>query len=182
MNPAAYLLLSPVTRYFGDLSFPQYGPHTGIDIGVKAWAPIYALRSGVITLDDDDGSYDPDLPATWAGISVKLAADDDSETWWYCHLAANTVAFGQHVEVGEIIGWCGSTGASTAAHLHLERLVNGKAVDPLGRLQELADYITRDEFTQYQQNVRETVESIKAVQAVQAAKIAEHEHGKAENV
>lgn len=164
------------------MSFPMYGPHTGIDLGIVAWSPLYALRSGTITLDDDDGAYDPNLPATWSGISVKLTADDDSEVWWYNHLAQNTVVFGQHVEVGDIIGWCGSTGASTGPHLHLERLVNGVAVDPLERLQELADYITRDEFTQYQQDVRDTIEAMKEVEANLNARLIEHNHGKAENL
>jgi murein DD-endopeptidase MepM/ murein hydrolase activator NlpD len=38
---------------------------------------------------------------------------------------------GQQVKRGEVIGWVGSTGKSTGAHLHYEVIKNGTKVDPV---------------------------------------------------
>ena len=49
----------------------------------------------------------------------------------YGHLSAFKVKSGQAVHRGEVIGYVGSTGRSTGAHLHYEILVNGKLLNPL---------------------------------------------------
>jgi murein DD-endopeptidase MepM/ murein hydrolase activator NlpD len=49
----------------------------------------------------------------------------------YLHLASVTVQVGQHVRAGQVVGTVGSTGLSTAPHLHWELQVNGVLVDPL---------------------------------------------------
>jgi murein DD-endopeptidase MepM/ murein hydrolase activator NlpD len=41
------------------------------------------------------------------------------------------VQVGQHVRAGQVVGTVGSTGLSTAPHLHWELRVNGVLVDPL---------------------------------------------------
>lgn len=49
----------------------------------------------------------------------------------YCHLDRFNVRKGQEVKRGEIIGYVGSTGLSTAPHLHYEVIKNGEQVDPV---------------------------------------------------
>ena len=139
VDPAGFLLSHPITRLFADMSFPQYGFHTGLDIGMNAGTPVAAIRAGVVEVDDDDAYYDANRPATWSGISVWIRCDD-GELWGYCHLMENSVSKGQVVEAGTVIGRCGSTGASTAPHLHLERRApNGVAIDPLEEVQMLSE-------------------------------------------
>jgi murein DD-endopeptidase MepM/ murein hydrolase activator NlpD len=48
----------------------------------------------------------------------------------YGHLSSYTVAAGQMVQKGDLIGYVGSTGRSTGPHLHYEVRVAGEAVDP----------------------------------------------------
>jgi len=42
----------------------------------------------------------------------------------------------QHVARGDLVGYVGSTGRSTGAHLHYEILANGKQINPLQLLTE----------------------------------------------
>jgi len=48
----------------------------------------------------------------------------------YAHAEDIIVSEGQHVEIGDVLGYVGSTGWSTGAHLHFEVRVNGSYVDP----------------------------------------------------
>ena len=51
----------------------------------------------------------------------------------YGHMSAyaRNLAEGKRVRQGQVIGYVGSTGLSTGAHLHYEILVNGRFVDPM---------------------------------------------------
>jgi murein DD-endopeptidase MepM/ murein hydrolase activator NlpD len=48
----------------------------------------------------------------------------------YAHLSAIGVAPGQSVAAGQVVGRVGSTGRSTAPHLHYETRIDGEPVDP----------------------------------------------------
>ena len=128
-----------VTRPFGDLSFPAYGVHSGVDLAVPPAAPIPALGPGVVVVDDDNGAFDPAQPQTWSGIAVSYRLDSDGATVTCAHLARNTVYSGQRVSAGQTIGYCGATGAATGPHLHLEvRDILGALIDPLVYFEEEA--------------------------------------------
>jgi murein DD-endopeptidase MepM/ murein hydrolase activator NlpD len=49
----------------------------------------------------------------------------------YAHMHAFAVRSGQTVKRGDLIGYVGNTGMSTAPHLHYEVLINGNRVDPV---------------------------------------------------
>jgi murein DD-endopeptidase MepM/ murein hydrolase activator NlpD len=49
----------------------------------------------------------------------------------YGHLSRFGSRAGQQVHRGDVIGYVGSTGRSTSAHLHYEILLNGKLTNPL---------------------------------------------------
>ena len=54
----------------------------------------------------------------------------------YGHLSRFGAVAGQQVHRGDVIGYVGSTGRSTSAHLHYEILLNGKLTNPLKLLAE----------------------------------------------
>jgi murein DD-endopeptidase MepM/ murein hydrolase activator NlpD len=54
----------------------------------------------------------------------------------YGHASSTLVSLGQRVRQNEVIALSGSTGRSTAPHLHFEILLNGEAVDPLTMVQQ----------------------------------------------
>jgi murein DD-endopeptidase MepM/ murein hydrolase activator NlpD len=47
------------------------------------------------------------------------------------HLSSFAVSSGQRVSRGQLIGYSGTTGTSTACHLHFEVYINGSTVDPM---------------------------------------------------
>lgn len=141
-EPNRYLLSVPVTRGFGVVtpSLERFGRHTGVDLALPDGAPVYAIGDGVVVVDDDDGRYDPDLPATWSGVSVQYRLHRDGALVTDAHLRFNAVVSGQQVRRGQLLGFVGSTGASTGPHLHHEvRLVTGELVDPIPYMLELQE-------------------------------------------
>ena len=56
---------------------------------------------------------------------------------------APDITAGSRVKQGEIIGYVGSTGRSTGAHLHYEILVNNRQVNPMTVSCQLANKLTR---------------------------------------
>ena len=56
----------------------------------------------------------------------------------YGHMSKFNVRPGQPVKRGDVIGFVGSTGRSTGAHLHYEIMANGKLINPLQLLTQPA--------------------------------------------
>jgi murein DD-endopeptidase MepM/ murein hydrolase activator NlpD len=54
----------------------------------------------------------------------------------YAHTSAQMVEQGQQVREREVIALSGSSGQSTAPHLHFEIRLNGSAVDPLTMVEQ----------------------------------------------
>ena len=100
--------------------------HPGIDIAAPYGAPILAASSGKVEMAEWNGGY---------GRYVKLDNGHGFETA-YGHMSAIAVSNGQEVERGEVIGFVGSSGASTGPHVHFEIIENGKTVNPLQFLQK----------------------------------------------
>ena len=97
--------------------------HEGIDLVAPAGTPVYAAADGVIVGAAPNGRY-----GNWIRIDHggKLATV-------YGHLQAFAPGIepGEAVARGELIGFVGSTGRSTGAHLHFEVVDNGKPVNPI---------------------------------------------------
>ena len=84
--------------------------HGGTDIAAAYGANIVAAQSGTVTQAGGYGGY---------GNCVTISTTDGYVTM-YGHLSSIAVSVGQTVSAGETIGYEGSTGWSTGAHLHFE--------------------------------------------------------------
>lgn len=105
--------IHPIT---GNRSF-----HTGVDLAAAAGTPIYASKSGTVTV----ASY----TNVW-GYYVTINHGDGSSTL-YAHMTRFIVSAGQTVKQGQVIGYVGSTGWSTGAHLHFNIYIGGSTVNPM---------------------------------------------------
>jgi murein DD-endopeptidase MepM/ murein hydrolase activator NlpD len=111
---------------FGSRRHPILGyvkMHTGVDWATPYGTPIFASGNGVIEIAGWEGGY---------GKFVKIKHNNGYETA-YGHMSAFAKGMepGKRVRQGQVIGFVGSTGASTGAHVHYEILVNGRFVDPM---------------------------------------------------
>ncbi len=97
--------------------------HTGVDWATPYGTPIFASGNGVVETAGWEGGY---------GKYVKLKHNNGYETA-YAHMSAFAKGMepGKRVRQGQVIGFVGSTGQSTGAHVHYEILVNGRFVDPM---------------------------------------------------
>ena len=96
--------------------------HYGMDFTAPTGTDIYATGDGVIeyTTSSKRG-YGNELIINH-GYGYKTL---------YAHMNAFNVKQGQTVKRGDVIGFVGSTGLSTAPHLHYEVMLNGKKVNPV---------------------------------------------------
>jgi murein DD-endopeptidase MepM/ murein hydrolase activator NlpD len=114
----------PVSGHYGRLVTGPNGKkvkHPGVDIAAPSGSPVVAPKSGRITY------------AGWgntAGNLVELITDD-GEKHRFMHLSKILVKTGDSVEKGRPIGAVGNTGYSKGAHLHWEKYVSGKQINPL---------------------------------------------------
>ena len=134
----------PITSPFGWRTDPLTGEtsyHGGTDIAAPRGIPILAAADGIVTVanstDRWGGSY---------GYHVKLDHGNGQETL-YAHCSSICVTVGQEVVQGEVIGYVGTTGASTGNHLHFEVRVDGERVNAMGwfkkrHIREAAVFLT----------------------------------------
>ncbi len=94
--------------------------HSGLDVAVPIGTPIRAAGDGVVSLATDHPEY---------GLYVRLQHLDGFETM-YGHASRLLVAAGDSVKAGQVIALSGTTGRSTAPHLHYEVFRGGRSLDP----------------------------------------------------
>ena len=95
--------------------------HRGTDLMAPHGSPVYAVADGRVRTASSGAG----------GISLYLDADN-GETYFYAHNQSNAVRTGQRVEAGQLIARVGSSGnaPSSAPHVHFERHVGGRSVNP----------------------------------------------------
>lgn len=99
--------------------------HWGQDFTAPIGTPIYATGDGVVT--EVEGSK---RSKVGFGLSIKIDHGYGYETV-YGHLNEFNVKRGQQVKRGDIIGYVGNSGGSTAPHLHYEVHKNGQKLNPM---------------------------------------------------
>ncbi len=122
-----------VTSSYGMRLHPILGYtrlHAGIDLRTYCGTPLYAPRDAVVRWSQWRNGF---------GNQVMLdhgPVDGQSLMSSLNHLTRSTVAAGQRVRRGDLVGYSGNTGLSGACHLHFEVYRNGSTVNPaplLGR-------------------------------------------------
>ena len=111
---------------FGPRMHPVHGTmrmHSGVDFATAEGDVVVATQTGRVLFAGTRGGY---------GTVVELDHGDGVQTL-YAHLSAvnPALAVGQRVTAGTELGRAGSTGTSTAPHLHYEIRVDGAPVSPL---------------------------------------------------
>jgi murein DD-endopeptidase MepM/ murein hydrolase activator NlpD len=96
--------------------------HYGSDFSAEQGTPIYATGDGTISK----------VITSRIGYGMHVIIDHGFgyETL-YGHMSRFAVRPGQKVKRGEVIGYVGNSGKSTAPHLHYEVHINGVAKDPI---------------------------------------------------
>jgi len=93
--------------------------HSGIDIATNSGSPLVSSIEGVVSdlgWDEVYGNY----------MKIKNA----TVTIFYGHMNKTFVQIHQTIRKGELVGLVGSTGRSTAPHLHYEIAIDSSFVDP----------------------------------------------------
>lgn len=104
-------------------------PHSGVDLKAAEGTKIFAPNNGQVVLRAD---------LFFSGNSVVLDHGGGLYTMYY-HLSEISVAKGDRVRKGEVIGRVGMTGRVTGPHLHWGARLNGARVDPFELVGKLAD-------------------------------------------
>jgi murein DD-endopeptidase MepM/ murein hydrolase activator NlpD len=135
------------TSGFGWRMHPLLGysrMHQGTDYGAPYGTPIRAVTDGVVTLAGWHGGH---------GKMVKLAHAGGLGTG-YAHMSSIAVSPGARVSQGQVIGYVGSTGLSTGAHLHFEVYRGGVAVSPGSVSFQSQSLLTGDELAAFRTRFR----------------------------
>ncbi|MHC2998785.1 M23 family metallopeptidase [Microbacterium sp. HJ5] len=122
----------PLANYrLGEGFGTRGGAHMGVDMLANAGEPIYAAAAGVVKVSQESyGGYG-------VAVTIDHVINGQRVGTLYGHMTygSRQVVPGQTVQAGQIIGLVGSTGRSTANHLHFETYINGSNVDPYAWLQ-----------------------------------------------
>ena len=123
-----------VTQDFGCTGFSWEPPlgscahfHKGIDLVAPYGTPVRASGAGTVFFIGYN-PYDP-APKAW----IVIIAHSEGLQTWYAHMTPshpNGLSLGDPVAKGQVIGYEGSTGRSTGAHLHWAVMFNGDFVNP----------------------------------------------------
>ncbi len=118
-------LAHAVTSGFGWRTHPIYKTqemHPGMDFSAEQGTPIYATGDGVIEVADN--------LAQGYGNHVVINHGFGYQTL-YGHMSKIACIVGKKVTRGQLIGYVGSTGLSTAPHVHYEVIKNGEKTNPI---------------------------------------------------
>ena len=113
-----------LTSAYGERNHPilrQRRRHHGVDLAAPTGTPVYATADGRVSQAEWFSSY---------GKYVRIEHGGEMHTR-FAHLSSYTVAEGDQVKKGDLIGYVGSTGRSTGPHLHYEVRVANESVNPI---------------------------------------------------
>jgi murein DD-endopeptidase MepM/ murein hydrolase activator NlpD len=125
IQPISNKNLRRMASGFGYRTHPIYKTthfHTGMDFSAPVGTPVFATGDGVVERADN--------LAQGYGNHIVINHSFGYKTL-YGHLSRFAVRAGKKVKRGDLIGYIGSTGMSTAPHLHYEVIRNNQKVNPV---------------------------------------------------
>jgi murein DD-endopeptidase MepM/ murein hydrolase activator NlpD len=123
-TPSIWPVAGWLTSSFGSRMDPftnDKGFHPGLDISADYGVPVLATGDATVASAGPNGAYG-NMVALDHGFGIVTK---------YGHLSRIAVMNDQRVKRGDIIGYVGSTGRSTGAHLHYEVWMNGRLTNPM---------------------------------------------------
>ena len=126
-TPSIWPVRGWVTREFQNIRDPVMRRHFGMDFAAREGAPVLAGGDGIVMFSD----WDQDL-----GWLVEVEHGYGFTTR-YGHNSSLHVERGQRIRRGQIIALVGSTGRSSAPHLHYEVWKNNTSVNPRNYLPDV---------------------------------------------
>ena len=123
-TPSIWPLAGWLSSGYGNRKDPFSGSvdfHPGLDIAANRGTPVRATADGTVSTAGYNGNY---------GNSVLIEHGFSISTR-FGHMSRLAVREGQQIRRGDVVGYVGSTGRATGAHLHYEILVNGSPINPL---------------------------------------------------
>jgi murein DD-endopeptidase MepM/ murein hydrolase activator NlpD len=125
----------------GSHDYIYYDGHDGYDYGLT-YEPIAAAAPGVVIWA---GWINDSCHTCSSGITVEISHGNGLLSY-YGHLSRVSVANGQQIRRGQVIGLSGMTGTATGPHLHfgIYHVNGGGAVDPYGWGGSDADPYSKD--------------------------------------
>jgi murein DD-endopeptidase MepM/ murein hydrolase activator NlpD len=101
--------------------FKTHKFHSGIDFTAPQGTPIYATGNGTVSLAENGNGYGNHV-IVYHGFGYSSL---------YAHMSRIKARHGQKVKRGELIGYVGSTGTSTAPHVHYEVMKGANKINPI---------------------------------------------------
>lgn len=123
-TPALWPTRGYITDTFGMRTHPITGKrhfHNGLDIATQLGNKVIATADGYVLITENT-SILGNLIAIDHGFGFSTR---------YGHLSSFAVKEGDRVKRGQVIGWVGNTGRSTAPHVHYEVIYMGKNQNPM---------------------------------------------------
>jgi murein DD-endopeptidase MepM/ murein hydrolase activator NlpD len=123
-TPSVWPVAGWLTSSYGSRTDPFTNDkdfHPGLDISADYGQPVVATGDATVVTAGPNGAYG-NMVALDHGFGIVTK---------YGHLSRIAVMSEQRVKRGDIIGYVGSTGRSTGAHLHYEVWMNGKLTNPM---------------------------------------------------
>jgi murein DD-endopeptidase MepM/ murein hydrolase activator NlpD len=132
--PSLWPVTGPISSPFGGREDPILGAgegefHKGLDISAPYGTPIHAAADGVVLSAGMGNGYGREVVIDHGGGVHTL----------YAHMSGFHCSAGDQVVRGQIIGYVGTSGRSTGAHVHYEVRLRDVAVNPHKYLRVTSD-------------------------------------------
>ena len=129
-------------------------PHHGVDYAAPSGTPVQTIGDGTVIEKGWDNK---------GGGNYMKIKHNSTYTTTYMHLKgfAKGISKGSKVKQGQVIGYVGSTGASTGPHLDFRLQKNGTYIDPLKFKSPSANPVKKEDIERYKRDIQVYIDILK---------------------